>query len=381
MKIFTIISLLFIPVFSWAAVIHVPGEQPTIQAGIDAALSGDTVLVSDGLFTGPGNRDITFRGKAISLVSANGPETTIIDCEESARGFIFANGEQRSSILRGFTITNGSLMGNSTNRIGAGIYCLESSPAIIDCIIQNGLAVEGAGIYSEGGSPLIDSCTIENNLNSNVGAGIAVRGGSPWIVESKIRGNTVNSYGDSVFGAGIFILDASPILSNCIISDNKATDGLGSHAFGGGIFASLTGYFQLTLINCLIESNGALHIMHGNGGFGGGLCCIDGFVSVNSCTFAGNSAATNGGPIYAEGGTDVQLINCISWNNNPEGIHGATRVRYCDVQSGYAGIGNIDLDPLFVAGPLGNYYLAHTETGQPAYSPCIDAGSESAAFT
>ncbi|UCD76269.1 MAG: hypothetical protein JSV91_04960, partial [Phycisphaerales bacterium] len=45
---------------------------------------------------------------------------------------------------------------------------------------------------------------------------------------------------------------------------------------------------------------------------------------------------------------------------------------------GWPGEGNIDADPLFVTGPLGEYYLSQTAAGQPAESPCLDAGSDTA---
>jgi hypothetical protein len=73
-----LLTLIVVPAAS-AAVIHVPADQPTIQAGIDAAMNGDTVLVADGTWRGPDNRDLNFRGKAITLQSENGPHNCIID--------------------------------------------------------------------------------------------------------------------------------------------------------------------------------------------------------------------------------------------------------------------------------------------------------------
>ncbi|KKM02889.1 hypothetical protein LCGC14_1779920, partial [marine sediment metagenome] len=91
--------------------LHVPGEYPTIQAAINAATTDNTVVVADGTYTGDGNRDIDFKGKIITVKSANGPQNCIIDCQgtkaEPHRGFYFHNAEDRYSVLDGFTITNG----------------------------------------------------------------------------------------------------------------------------------------------------------------------------------------------------------------------------------------------------------------------------------
>ncbi len=116
--------------------IHVPGDYATIQAAIDAAVEGDTVLVDDGVYTGEGNKEIDFRGKAITVRSKNGPENCVIDCENSGRGFWFHSSETRDSVLRGFTIQNGRVEDDN----GGAIYCDGASPTIVGNIITDNSA-------------------------------------------------------------------------------------------------------------------------------------------------------------------------------------------------------------------------------------------------
>lgn len=112
--------------------------KATIQACIDAASDGDTVLVADGIYTGDGNRDIDFRGKVITVKSENDAENCIIDCEgtkeEPHRGFYFHSGESDKSIVDGFTIKNGYGPRNQyrdvSESVGGAVYCYNSSPKI-----------------------------------------------------------------------------------------------------------------------------------------------------------------------------------------------------------------------------------------------------------
>lgn len=91
-------------------------------------------------------------------------------------------------------------------------------------------------------------------------------------------------------------------------------------------------------------------------------------------TFTGNSARSGGSVIHSSGETTT-IVGSVIWGNQPGAPPfsggGALDVSYSNVQGGYAGIGNIDADPLFVDVPRGDLRLA-------AGSPCIDAGDNAA---
>src|SRR5258708_36117955 len=85
------------------ATIQVPANYPTIQSAINAANSGDTVLVDPGTYV----ENINFNGKAITVTSSNGPVTTIIDGNHNGTVVTFNHSETAAAVLSGFTIRNG----------------------------------------------------------------------------------------------------------------------------------------------------------------------------------------------------------------------------------------------------------------------------------
>jgi hypothetical protein len=133
--------LLFLPSFARAATYRVQpdgaGDFPTIQAAIDACRDGDVVELADGQFRGVGNRDIEFKGRAITVRSvSDDPRTCIIDCEGLGRAFYINWGEGPQSILRGVSMVHGY------QGYGGTVYLASSSPTFVKCVFANG---EGDG--------------------------------------------------------------------------------------------------------------------------------------------------------------------------------------------------------------------------------------------
>ncbi len=207
-----LILVLAITGFSYAAVIRVPDDQPTIQAGIDAASDGDTVLVADGTYTGSGNKNLDFKGKAITVKSDSGAENCIIDCENDGRGFYFHSGETETSVVDGFTIRNGNTGDIYPDNRGGGIRCNNSSPTIINNIFKNNSAPGhkgyGGGISCFSSSPIISNNTIiTNHASWNAGGIVCWDNSSPTIENNIIIDNSAD-YG----GGNNFFFNFLPLL-------------------------------------------------------------------------------------------------------------------------------------------------------------------------
>ena len=144
--------VLGLTVVAGADTLRVPSEYPTIQAAMAATVTGDTVLVADGTYTGPGNTNTWFNMRAITVRSENGAASCIIDCEGAGSAFLFS-GEPPESVVDGFTITNG------LSFEGGGIYMYyNSNPTILNCVITGNTAnggEGGGGIYCALANPTI----------------------------------------------------------------------------------------------------------------------------------------------------------------------------------------------------------------------------------
>ncbi|MHC4062279.1 MAG: right-handed parallel beta-helix repeat-containing protein, partial [Planctomycetota bacterium] len=301
---------------------------------------------------------------------------------------------------------------------GAGLYCdPNSSGTIAETVFSRNIAVEdGGAIYAvDSNSIWMTNCDITHNS--------ALRGGGLFVKQCSeititgciIQHNTApvdafdpndpNDPNAAIIGqgGGVYCWGTPGLISDCVITYNIA------NASGGGLY--LTGGPDAPqIINCLIINNLA-------GRDGAGIS-VNWYVElfIANCTFAGNAAAGAfgqpdntgfGGALYCGYNSDTTVIDSVLWNDSaldileggPEIAVGTgfeygdpwpatLTVSYCDVKGGQArarvdddcvlnwGDGNINLDPLFITGPLGNYYLSQVDAGQIQDSPCVDAGSD-----
>ncbi len=333
---------------SLAWTIHVPADMPTIQAAIDTAAAGDTVMVHPGDYA----ESIDFAGKAI-VVTGTAPEEldtvrgTVVDAGGVAPVVSFRSGEDEAAVVAGLTLTGGR-----GTPFGGGVHCDGASPTIHHCVITANTASEsGGGVNGSDSSPHFSDCIIDRNIASAAqGGGFSFSGSSnPTFLRCLIARNQAATRG----GGGACSDGAEPMLNNSVAFYNSA-DGRG----GGLAVGEASG---ATLTNCSISENLAAA--------GGGIDVRAlGVLTLDQVTMAGNVAQSGGGALLLAG--EGAIGNSVLWGNPPSEITldgaGIADVRYTDVQGSYSGEGNLDVDPSFAL-----YY----QRGYPLRpgSPCIDA--------
>jgi uncharacterized protein YjbI with pentapeptide repeats len=284
-----------VPAGATVLVVHPDGtgDYPTIQAAIDAAATGDIVELTDGTFTGDGNRDLDLTGKAITVRSASGdPATCILDCGGSAtephRSFHFHNGETAASEVTGLTITGGYV---ADEPWGGAMLCeLSAFPTVRSCVFQGNrdcalVCLVGAG------ATLVD-CVFSQNYGYAHGAVYTYRA-----TLSMTRCRFIENHSDQQ-GGGLYNYATTASLSECTFTGNTAE---GSGAVG------LIVSDHCTVQDCLFDGNSAEHE--------GAMLVFFSNASIERCTFARNRATYQGAALRTGKSSHATLTNCTFWNN------------------------------------------------------------------
>lgn len=319
---------------------RVPADYATVQAAIDAAQTGDTVLLSPGTYT----ENLQLQGRDIVLTSRFRLDAdpaiiaqTVIDGSQpvhpdTASCLLIWKHETAATVVEGLTFTGGK-----------GTVWLDPAGA--------GTFREGGGILTEFSSPVIRHCILRDNLVSDAVAGQVSSG-----------------------GGGIRSGEGAPLIENCLISGNAAT------GYGGGIVLNFCP-------GAVVRNNIIVHNKGGKDYSGGGFWATgenqNTVVILKNNVIAYNDALGGGGQWTGKGGGIwVFSIKCVTennivWGNTQQaggkqinGAGGNMQAKYNCVQDGFSGPGNVLADPRFA-----DTLCFLLSPG----SPCVDAGNPDAA--
>jgi parallel beta-helix repeat protein len=334
-----------------------------IQQAVDAAMAGDEIVVTNGIYT-TGGRAVRTNvlvnrvavDKPLAVRSVNGPQFTVIqgyqvpgttNGDGAIRCVYLADGAS----LSGFTLTNGATRDGGDwhrDQSGGGLWCESAFAFASNCVMAgNSALASGGGAYSgtlndcalagnsagRGGgaaSVTLNNCTLTGNsaqygggalesaLNdcALIGNTASDSGGGAWygsLSNCMLTGNSAVESGGGAYGQS---WDSSSTLNNCVLKGNSASYGGGAH---GSVLTNCTlttktalsaggGVDVATLSNCVLTDNSS--------GWYGGAANASG---LNHCTLTGNSARVGGG---AAGGG---LRNCIvypAWLIDSSGPNG-----------------------------------------------------------
>ena len=401
-----------------AVQLRVPADYPTISAAVTAAVNGDTVLVADGTYAASTNGNI-ITSKIISVESANGAASTIIDCiggsyfavigaSTTVRGFTFRNCTNSGGVIttQGYNTVKDCLFINNDNESAAGSAInVTTGYATIDGCIFTGNTGLGAINFNHGSGQLFNCAFTNNKGNFAGGGGINANMASVNVTDSTFTGNSSSAQGrggainwlngqmtlnrcgffknTSILGGGAVCLsgvfDSRFNATACIFQNNTAPK-------GGALFTdSSQGTNTVTAENCQFIGNRAANSGNSVTNEGAAIYTLSPpriwtLYYINNCSFFGNDVTprtTGAGTISGGAGATLNLLNTIMYGDlSPAEVSTANPMAQVNVTASdinQANLGSIDADPLYADPAAGDLHIpfsspaAHTgASGGPA---------------
>jgi len=335
-------------------------------------------------------KNITFHGGmadnggALNLNEYSTPEiesVRFVDNTSSGEGGAVFCEEYSDPLISNSSFTSNKAAGN-----GGAIACrVGSSPILTHCTFYGNTGYNGGGIYAKTDAHL--SLTNVHFIHNS-----GRKGGGCWFDydSDPVLTNVSFVSNEATYGNGggaNFSYYSDPVLNNCLFRSNTASHGGGGFSigsfgvlemnnsritgnvagFGGGLLGGDN--CTLTLRNVEITNNTAISTPYSNDE-GGGLYLGNIDVSLINVTISDNLTTTDGGAIYCCQSSNISIQNGILWNNIPGAIFiesGTVTAEYSDIEGGWTGTGNMDVNPVF-------YDILTYDYSLGELSPCIDMG-------
>jgi hypothetical protein len=331
--------LLVLSLQAAAVTVHVPYGEPTIQAGIDAASYGDTVLVVSGTYY---EHDITMKS-GVCLRSESGHASAVTIDAQQHHQWAYAIGcadTDPSTIIMGFTLTGGYYTP------GGALWCRDSSLTLRNVSFIANYSDEGGGLNCLNSSVALENVAFMDNWANLAGGGLFASDGSALTLTDCVFARNTASPEDDALGGGVYCTDSSVTLTDCqfvvnagsglhCVESETSVSGCAfvSNTGRGLIFTSPEGAGSCSVLECEFAENS-----------GGGVECAygSGDVTIGDCDFLGNTAAWQGGGLFANSYTLVTLRGCTFANNEAPYGGGASFGAWqaCPVISGCTFVGN-----------------------------------------
>ena len=347
-------------------ILAVPSHYSTIKAAIDAAVagSGDVVVISPGEYdSNPGDVNLTISkpGIIIRSIDPNDPTivaSTVIDCHLAVRAFEFKGIQDSNTTIAGLTIRNGRAKGFNGNPgdpcspaptagqdgTGGAILCTNSSPTILNCVLDGCSAVGGnAGEPNGNPSGAAPGSGYGGGIYADAASAPIIRGTEiiACRVSAGVATNTPRTFGKA-YGGGIYLQKRTAaggaVIEDCIISGCVADSNNQGEALGGGIYHGLANSqvairrTQVIGVNVADRGGGGIYIAPGGkglllsdcdisfnvaGGAGGGILYTSGdpLIISDASVISYNRGGSKGGGIFA-GDIDLHKNTTVNINDS-----------------------------------------------------------------
>lgn len=375
------------------------GDAPTIQAGIDSAALGDTVLVACGRYTwttqGSGTAAglVRMKGGITLRGEADIPGSVLIDALGQGR-VIYCERLEPVTRIEGITVYGGSDPGQ-----GGGMFCRHSNIRLTRCSFVNNLAGDAGALLCVGSTVDLQGCWFTSNQAGGIGGALVISApGGAGEVSAVACTFLSNSAGFA--GGAVFLEGGAPVLTDCVFLSNRLTAWVGyggaiyctgsSPSLRGCVFIRNTASSTAGALYCYTMSSPAIDrcLFAGNRAFeeGGAIKCWDrSSPTITRSTFAGNAAGMGahlrviGGSVtversimaFGEGGAAVSVYSTgSSVTLGCSDVYGNEGGDWTGAIADQFGVrGNISRDPFFCAPEADDFHLDGRSPCAPSSQP------------